>query len=244
EEGILHMVNADPARTPTFAMFAKPDYFLSGGSATCAPCVTQNTAFAWDHGDYAAEINTNWLGLVGPGVANVGLDGTAAGAGPNSAGPDSGQVTVPGSGTTGTWVDETDIRPTLLYLAGLKDDYEHDGRVITEVLTHPNAALSKPGVTALGACYKQLNSSVGEFGTATLQAATAAMESSSPGDASYLHADRALSVLAQARDRLAGRVKGELEAAALGGTPARGAAGQTLACRSLIGAAKNLAAGQ
>ena len=28
EEAILHMVNADPARTPTFAMFAKPDYFL------------------------------------------------------------------------------------------------------------------------------------------------------------------------------------------------------------------------
>ena len=57
EMAILHMVNADPARTPTFALFAKPDYFFSPGSATCAPCVTQNTGFAWDHGDYAAEIN-------------------------------------------------------------------------------------------------------------------------------------------------------------------------------------------
>ena len=28
EEAILHMVNADPARTPTFALFAKPDYFF------------------------------------------------------------------------------------------------------------------------------------------------------------------------------------------------------------------------
>ena len=37
EEGILHMVNADPARTPTFAMFARPDYFLSTGPATCSP---------------------------------------------------------------------------------------------------------------------------------------------------------------------------------------------------------------
>ena len=135
------MVNADPARTPTFAMFARPDYFLSTGPATCTgSCVTQNTGFAWDHGDYAAEINTNWLGVVGPGVAHLGLDGTAADAGPNSAGPDSGQITVPGSGTTGTWVDETDIRPTLLYLAGLKDDYEHDGRVISEIVTHPDAA--------------------------------------------------------------------------------------------------------
>ena len=32
EEAILHMVNADPARTPTLALFAKPDYFLSSGS--------------------------------------------------------------------------------------------------------------------------------------------------------------------------------------------------------------------
>ena len=41
EEAILHIVNADPARTPTFAMFARPDYFLSTGSATCSgSCVT------------------------------------------------------------------------------------------------------------------------------------------------------------------------------------------------------------
>ena len=132
EQGILHMVNADAARTPTFAMFARPDYFLSTGPANCsAPCVTQNTGFAWNHGDYAAEIDTNWLGVVGPGVAHRGLDGPAADVGPSSAGPDSGQITVPGSGTTGTWIDETDIRPTLLYLAGLKDDYGHDGRLIT-----------------------------------------------------------------------------------------------------------------
>ena len=35
EEAILHMVNADPARTPTLAEFAKPDYYLEQGSATC-----------------------------------------------------------------------------------------------------------------------------------------------------------------------------------------------------------------
>ena len=116
---ILHMVNADPLRTPTFTMFAKPDYFLSTGAANCtAPCVTQTAGFAYNHGDYAAEIDTNYVGLAGPGVKNLGLDGTAANAGPNSAGANSGQVTVPGSGTTGTWVDETDIRPTIMYLPG------------------------------------------------------------------------------------------------------------------------------
>jgi hypothetical protein len=243
EQAILHMVNADPARTPTFAMFARPDYFLSTGPAACSPCVTQNTGFAWDHGDYAAEIDTNYLGIAGPGVAHLGLDGSAADAGPNSAGPDSGQITVPGSGTTGTWLDETDIRPTLLYLAGLKDDYEPDGRVVTEILTHPNQPLRGPGVTALGACYKQLNSSVGEFGTATLRAATTAIESSSPGDASYLRTGKALSSLERARDRLAGEIKAELNGAAFAGIGVHGAAGQTLACRALIGAAEHLATG-
>ncbi len=87
EEAILHMVNADPARTPTFAMFAKPDYYLDSGPATCSgSCVQQDTGYAWDHGDYAAEINTNYAGFVGPGVRHLGLDGPTASQGPSSAG--------------------------------------------------------------------------------------------------------------------------------------------------------------
>jgi hypothetical protein len=242
EMAILHMVNADPARTPTFALFAKPDYFLSSGAANCsAPCVSVNPGFAYNHGDYAAEINTNYVAFAGPGVKHLGLDGTSAANGPNSAGPDSGQVTVPGSGTTGTWVDETDIRPTLIYLTGLKDDYEHDGRVISQILSHPNHALSAPGVASLGACYKQLNSSVGQFGTFTLQAATKAVESSTAGDAEYKAVDAALTGLDKVRDALALRVKGELEAAAFGNQPVIGAAGQTAACRGIIAAAGVLA---
>src|SRR5581483_4648931 len=178
--------NADPARTPTLAMFAKPDYFLSTGAPSCGTsCVTQNSGFAWDHGDYAAEIDTNYVGIVGPGVKHLGLDGSAPAAGPNSAGADSGQTTVPGSGTTGTWVDETDIRPTLLYLAGLHDDYVPDGRVISEVLSSAGHVLGAAGVQALGQCYKQLNSSVGDFGTSTLEASTRAIESTSSNDSQY-----------------------------------------------------------
>ena len=242
EEAILHMVNADPARTPTFALFAKPDYFLSPGAANCsAPCVSVNSGFAYNHGDYAAEINTNYLGLAGPGVRHLGLDGTSAANGPNSAGPNSGQVTAVNSGTTGTWVDETDIRPTLMYLTGLKDDYEHDGRVITEALSDPNHALSAPGVASLGACYKQLNSSVGQFGDSTLRASTAAVESSTPGDVEFRTVNAALAGLERLRDGLALRVKGELEAAAFGGRPVIGAAGQTAACRGIIAAAGALA---
>jgi hypothetical protein len=243
EEAILHMVNADPARTPTFAMFAKPDYFLSTGSATCSTsCVTQNTGFAWDHGDYAAEIDTNYAGFAGPGVRRLGLDGSPAGQGPNSAGPDSGQVTVPDEHTQGTWVDETDMRPTIMYLLGLRDDYIQDGRVITQVLSHPNSALAAPGLNRLGECYKQLNSSVGKFGTATLQAATAAIESNGGGDQAYLHTDKVLSGLEKARDLLAIHVKDELNAAAFGDHRVHGVFGQTFACGVLIHAAQHLAA--
>ena len=240
EEAILHMVNADPARTPTFALFAKPDYFLSAGAATCpVSCVTQNTGFAYNHGDYAAEIDTNFLGIAGPGVAHLGLDGTPASAGPNSAGPDSGQITVPGSGTKGTWLDETDVRPTLMYLTGLRDDYQPDGRVVSQLLSHAGSALD--GTARLGACYKQLNSSVGEFGTFTLQAATKAIESTSQGDHTYTSVSKALSGLEQARDALAGHIKAELSAAAFDGEPVHGAAAQLGACEALIGVAHLLA---
>jgi len=241
EMAILHMVNADPARTPTFALFAKPDYFLSPGSTTCSPCVTQNTGFAWDHGDYAAEINTNYLGLAGPGVKHLGLDGSSAADGPNSAGANSGQTVAADSNNPGTWVDETDIRPTLLYLTGLKDDYEHDGRVITQILADPNPALRGAGVAKLGACYKQLNSSVGTFANFTLQADTKAIESSTPGDAEYLATDKALAGLDNTRDALALRIKGELEAAAFSNQPIRAIGVQTVACQAIINSAAALA---
>ncbi len=242
EEAILHLVNADPARTPTFAMFARPDYFLSSGATNCnSPCVSVNPSFAYNHGDYAAEIDTNYLGIAGPGVKNLGVDGPQPADGPSSAGPDSGQVTIPGSHTTGTWLDETDIRPTLMYLTGLRDDYEHDGRVVTQILTDPNKALSGPETARLGACYKQLNSSVGEFGTDTLIASTAALESNAPGDSTYIHIEHTLRVLNVARDRLAGQIKGELEAAAFSNDKIHGIGLQIVACDALLGAAHSLA---
>ncbi|HUE06682.1 MAG TPA: hypothetical protein VMP41_04595 [Acidimicrobiales bacterium] len=244
EEAILHMVNADPARTPTLAAFAKPDYYLFDGGASCSgPCVSVNNGFAWDHGDYAAEIDTNWAGFAGPGVKNLGLDGSAASAGPSSAGANSGQVTVPGSGTTGTWADETDIRPTLMYLTGLRDDYEHDGRVVSEILQSPNTALSAPGVSVLGACYKQLNSSVGVFGTDTLMASTAGIESTSPGDHTYTQSERTLVLLDQLRDAVAGGVKLSLDAAAFANAPVFHVGLQEAFCNSLLQTAGELAAG-
>ena len=252
EEAILHMVDADPARTPTLAMFANPDYYLNTGSTSCTAsglgtsskspnCVYQTTGFAWDHGDYAAEINSNYVGFVGPGVKNLGLDGPAAGQGPNSAGANSGLTVVSDYHLPGPWADETDIRPTIMYLLGLRDDYQHDGRVITQILSHPNFALRQPGVAALGECYKQINSSVGKFAAFTLQADTNALESNTTGDAEYQTVDGVLRALEVARDHLADHIKGELEGAAFGDNPIFGTAQQIGACRGLIKAASLLA---
>jgi hypothetical protein len=241
EEAILHMVNADPARTPTFALFAKPDYYLFNGGPKCnGPCVGVNSGFGWNHGAYAPEINTNWVGFAGPGVAPGGLDGSNAANGVNSAGPGSGQGTVPTDGVKGTWADETDIRPTLMFLAGLTDDYTHDGRVITQILDEPHGQMNSPQVGALGACYKQLNSSVGQFGTSTLKADTAGIESTSAGDGTYANLVARLSQLEKQRDSLAGQVKKELNALEFGGTPIRDAHGQIQACQGLIDKAASL----
>ena len=64
------MINADPNRTPTFAMFGNPDFFFQ----TSNPCTGRRAsasrpAFAWNHGDIQQEIGNTWVGMVGPGVA-------------------------------------------------------------------------------------------------------------------------------------------------------------------------------
>jgi hypothetical protein len=243
EESILHFTNADPARTPTFALFAKPDYFLSTGSATCpaAGCVTQNTGFAWDHGDYAAEINMTYLGLVGPGVKHLGIDGWGPAQGPNSAGPNSGQTVSADLANPGTWADHTDIEPTELYLTGLKADYTQDGTVITDVLTDAPPHLRSVPEQQLAACYKQLNASVGQFGAATLVASTKAVESSTAGDAKYNQVNAALLSLEKQRDALAIKVKDELNAAACSNTAIADPHRQAAQCRAIIGQAKQLA---
>jgi hypothetical protein len=255
EEAILHMVNADPARTPTLAEFAKPDYYLQHGSATCdatatgtsasdypADCVSVDDAFAWNHGDYAAEIDSNYVGFAGPGVQHLGLDGSGPADGPNSAGQNSGQTEVVDLNLRGPWTDETDIEPTELYLLGLHADYLPDGRVITQIVANPNRALRDPLVTHLGETYKQLNSSVGEFGAYTLTASTNAIESKTPGDAEFATVNRDLALLDQQRDRLANAIKTELYNAENRGTPVPSAGAQLAAAKLIIAAAKELAA--
>jgi hypothetical protein len=192
EMKLLHMITADPARTPTLTMFADPNYFLFAGARNCnSPCVTEPPGFAWNHGDVAPDINTTWLGMVGPGVDQVGIDST-------------------------TWSDHTDIRPTILSLLGLKDDYAHDGRVLFEDLDGwavPATLRHAEGIVAqLAQVYKQLNASVGQFGLTTLAVSTRALESGSASDDStYTNLENQLSTLGSQRDGLASQMIALLE---------------------------------
>jgi hypothetical protein len=188
----LHMVTADPLRTPTFTPFADPDwFFFATGGATPATCATPGAcafipartsqSFAWNHGDIQDEIASTWVGYVGPGIEEIGIDST-------------------------TWSDHTDVRPTILDLLGLKDDYIHDGRVISEILqgySRPLAVKKSGSFIALAQIYKQLNAPFGAFAMATLKASTKALASNDVGDATYNSIEGQIQSLTSQREALA-----------------------------------------
>jgi hypothetical protein len=202
---ILHMLTADPLRTPTFTAFAQPDYYVQGSSA-CATsttpattCVTQTPTFNWNHGDVQPQISTVWLGLVGPGILHRGLDGPSPTAEAHGA-------------RFGTFGDHTDTRATILALLGLRDDYSLDGRVLVEDLDR--SVLPKEVVehfkryAALARAYKALTAPVGPFGLATLQISTVALKA---GDATYTTLEKELTRDGSQRDALTHQMQAILE---------------------------------
>ncbi len=252
-EQLLHFVNADPNRTPSFTVFPKPDYYFTSGtkdtssaidgcpSGTTADnaatnCSAINNGFAWNHGYYAPEISNTWLGLVGPGVAHKGVDGLSAADGPSSAdGSNSSPKLVTAVQNPGTWADHTDIRPTMLALTGLKDDYVDDGRVLTEDLTVTPGKTGDKLFQPLAACYKQLNASVGQFGTDVLVADTAALKTgSSSNDLRYRATLLGIKALGVARDALATRIKSDLFNTEFNNAPLANAFGNEAACKLVL----------
>ena len=220
EMQLLHMITADPARTPTLTMFANPDYFLFAGKPNCtAPCVQELPGFAWNHGDVAPDINTTWLGMVGPGVRHLGVNSTV-------------------------WADHTDTRPTMMELLGLHDDYAHDGRVLFEILQPwvlpPAVRHNLDALITLAQIYKQINAPVGELGLTTLQISTQALESSSPNDATYTQLENQLISITRVRNAIAGQIIGILEAAEFGGSQAHANALQVQTINGLLGRARGL----
>jgi hypothetical protein len=194
----LHMVTSDPLRTPTFTQFNKPDYEGVAGGLDCgtpADIVIQCQAIeTWHHGDIQPQITTTWLGLVGPGVRNLGVNN---------------QI----------WSDHTDTRPTTLALVGLRDDYRHDGRVLLDVLDRNAVKVrgNRDALIALGQIYKQLDAPVGAFGTAVVSADTRAVIGGTPSDDSrYVDFESKLTSLTTDRDALALQISMLLESATFG----------------------------
>ena len=199
EMQLLHMITADPARTATLTMFANPDYYLFTGAPNCkTPCLKELPAEAWNHGDVNPDINTTWLGLVGPGVKQLGIDGNI-------------------------WSDHTDTRSTILTLVGLKDDYVHSGRTLFEVLQDgavPSSLLAHRAVlTQLAQVFKQLNACVGELGLDTLKISTKALESKSSGDKTYNQLEAKLGEITGQRDDIAKQMLTMLENAEFNNQP-------------------------
>jgi hypothetical protein len=236
EERILHMQTADPLRLPSYTLFPVPDYFF-GTSGT--PNVSINPLFAWDHGYYSPNIDVTWSSFVGPGVRNRGVDGPTPEQSNQASDPNSTR-TVPQASRKGTWVEEVDLRPTMLHLLGLTDDYATDGQVISQVLRHPSDALT--GARALGAAYQRINSAVGPLATITLQADSRALAGgSSAHDGRYVATEAALSKLANRRDALATRMKAALARAAAGHRLSHGQSRTLIAhARSLLWEAERI----
>jgi hypothetical protein len=200
----LHMVTADAARTPTFTPFADPDwFFFATGGANCAtqaecafiPARTSQS-FAWNHGDIQDEIASTWAGYVGPGIKHLGDD-------------------------SDIWTDHTDHRPTVLTLLGLRDDYNTDGRAVTEIANESALPVSlrvhHPWLERLGQTYKQLMASFGSFSMNTLVASTAALSSNSTGDATYNTIEAEIQDLTNQRNALAAEIRAGINDAEFNG---------------------------
>jgi len=195
---LIHMnTTADAAREPTFTFFGNPNFFFETAGST-TPVV--GTGFAWNHGDIQPEIARTFIGIVGPGVRNLG-------------------VTHPQDFFT----DHVDVRPTMMYLTGLKDDYQHDGRVILELVDPKvlpwNLRLQSPTLNALGQTYKQINAPFGALAENTLKVSTYAITSTSAGDVTYSNLENRIASWTSERDALTSQIKSMLEAAEFSGQP-------------------------
>jgi len=203
EEKLLHMVTADPLRTPNFTYFGNPDFFFDFSTQPADFCadvpidsglICVDNGFAWNHGDIQPEIASTWLGIVGPGVNQLGQ-------------------------TSEFFSDHTDVRPTMMELLGLQDDYVHDGRVIVEAINKSvlPSSLKAHNSTLLdlGAAYKQIQAPFGQLCMDSLKVSTFALSSSDP--TTYLTLEQDIQDWTTIRDVIAGQMKAMLEAAAFGG---------------------------
>jgi hypothetical protein len=207
EMKLLHMITQSPARTPTLTMFGNDNYFFerdvaADANLTCSmppACVFVPSApeatFAWNHGDVQREITRTWFGVAGPGVRKLGR-------------------------FDAVFSDHTDVRPTMLALLGLKDDYVHDGRVLAEWIdTHALPQGIRGGTEnfiELAQVYKQLNAPLGLLSRKSLVYANRSITSD---DATYGRYLNTIGSITTERDGLAAKIKTVLNGAAFNNQP-------------------------
>jgi len=193
---LLHMhTAADPARTPTFTFFGNPNFYFEAGNSTTP---TVYTGDSWNHGDIQPEIGRTFIGIVGPGVQQLG-------------------VTQPNDFFT----DHVDLRPTMLFLLGLKDDYQSDGRVILETVDPKilPSSLKPEALKDLGQIYKQLDAPFGQLAGSALAVSTYAIQSDSFADSTYKILEDQIALWTSQRNALAGQIRSILDGAEFNGTP-------------------------
>jgi hypothetical protein len=201
ELSALHQASlGDSARIPTYSAFGNENYFFESNACNTdpnPPYLCFGPGFAWNHGDIQNPIATVWLGLAGPGVQHQGENDTL-------------------------WMDHTDVRPTMLALLGLKDDYEHDGRVLVEALRTLGLpaplSTSVPVFAQLAQVYKQINAPFGIFGNTTL-IGLATPGISSTDDLLYQDNEDTIASQTAQRTALAGQIRTLLENTEFGGQP-------------------------
>src|SRR5262249_30001799 len=141
-----------------------------------------------------------------------------------------------------TWTDHTNVRPTILALTGLKDDYESDGHPLVSAMTSDAkpATLRSTIVPKLEQVEDLLNAPVGTFVLSTLAASTFALESTN--DDTYNSIEDQISSLTDQRNVLATKIKDELYNAAIGRRPinTEKAQAQITKAQQLIAQAGNL----
>ena len=223
EMKLLHMVTASPARTPTLTMFGDDNFFFetgnNNGCTNPTDIVCEAPGFAWNHGDFQKQITQTWVAMVGPGVKQLGRHDDQ-------------------------FTDHADVRPTLMALVGLKDDYVHEGRVVAEWMLEqalPDGIRDRrDNFIDLATVFKQLNAPKGELGRASLVWSNRSVTGSDKTYARYL---KRIADITEDRDELAGRIKTVLNNAAFNNQPVNegGEDGLGSRARAIIDEVKDLA---
>jgi hypothetical protein len=168
--------------------------------------VTQDPTFAWNHGAVGTDMNTTFLGLVGPGIKGDGV-------------------------RNDVFSDHADTRVTMLTILGLTDDYSHQGRALAEVMRPRVLQLDddRGNFLKVARAFKKINAPVGPLGLDSLIVSNHALD----GSASvYAQLEDQLSSITARRDALALEMESALEGAEFKGQSVRDGQADRLAERA------------